>query len=98
MKQRINICGVSYSIRLSTAPKDSELTDSRGYCDFLHKKIVINADDIKEQKLETTRHEILHAFFGECGLTEYGSDETLIDFLAMQLPKIFALCKELKII
>lgn len=34
------------------------------------------------------RHEIVHAFFGESGLKDYMHDETLVDWIAAQLPKM----------
>lgn len=49
---------------------------------------------------ENLRHEIIHAFLLESGLgyniehKEYGHEETMIDWLAIQSPKIFKAFKE----
>ncbi len=43
---------------------------------------------------QTFRHEIVHAFFFECGMTEYCMDETLVEFLASTAPKLFAIFKK----
>lgn len=52
---------------------------------------------------ETLRHEILHAFFFESGLEANSSDvsgwaknEEMVDWFALQSPKIFKVYKELK--
>lgn len=37
---------------------------------------------------QVIRHEVIHAFFAESGLIEYGNDEVLVDWMAKQLPKI----------
>lgn len=47
------------------------------------------------------RHEIIHAFLYESGLAEnfehaneFGQDETMVDWIAMQFPKILEVYKE----
>ena len=53
---------------------------------------------------KVTRHEIIHAFLFESGLTEnfthpdFGHDETYVDWFASQFPKILAVYKELEIL
>lgn len=98
MKRQIKICGATYKIRKASEQDEKELRNSYGYCDFEKKDIVLNNGNGKYQNDKTLRHEIAHAFFFECGLLEYGLDETLIDFLAMQLPKLFDICKQLDIL
>jgi len=55
-----------------------------------------DAMDIKMKRYrEVLRHEITHAFFSESGLDGYCIDETLVDWIAKQFPKlckIFAEC------
>lgn len=98
MKLKVNICGVCYQISQATAKNDSEIKQDYGYCDFVDKKIVLNARNSKRQNRKTLRHEITHALFYECGLSEYAYDETLVDYIAIQLPKLFDLCKHLDIL
>ena len=47
------------------------------------------------------RHEIIHAFLSESGLqsnfehcTKFGHEETMIDWIAVQFPKIYEVYKE----
>ena len=47
---------------------------------------------------EVGRHEILHAFFDESGLEGYSEDEQLINWLAVQSPKIFKIFAELDLL
>ena len=55
---------------------------------------------------ETLRHEIIHAFFNESGLQDsankfdgaWSKNEEMIDWFAIQPPKIFKLFKELDIL
>ena len=50
--------------------------------------------DFEKKKKKVLRHEIIHAFLLESGLQEnfthpeYGHDETFIDWIAVQFPKI----------
>lgn len=51
----------------------------------------------KEKRLrnnEVLRHEIIHAFFNECGLSEYYENETLVNWLAVQFPKLMKIFRE----
>lgn len=47
---------------------------------------------------EVGRHEIFHAFFDESGLEGYSEDEQLINWLAVQSPKIFKVFTELELL
>lgn len=60
---------------------------------------------INECEKGTLRHEIIHAFFDESGLMEnsicfrsgWSQNEEMVDWLAVQLPKIFKVYQELNI-
>lgn len=54
------------------------------------------------QMHETIRHEVIHAFLHESGLWNcsyktgaWAMEEEIVDWIAMQMPKIVAVCKEL---
>lgn len=95
---KVSICGVTYRISHNNEINDPEMAKKYGYCDYEHKSIVLNtSNDIYEDK-RTLRHEILHAFLDECGLSHYSCDEKLVTFFEMQLPKLFAICKQLDIL
>jgi hypothetical protein len=94
----INILGTNYEIVEQTAADNPKLEDSNGICELWSKKIVLDSDMLKPCKMlvenpeqfknKVLRHEIIHAFFSESGLPDYCNDETLVDYLAMQMPKI----------
>lgn len=45
-------------------------------------------EDKRTRYNEVLRHEVIHAFFNECGLAEYCNDEQLVQWIAVQFPKI----------
>ena len=66
-----------------------------------NKNEVMAKKDLKEYQRVVIRHEIIHAFFYESGLASNTSDviawsqnEEMIDWIAIQLPKIIDACKE----
>lgn len=74
--------------------------DFDGLTDFTTRTIKVRNDNVqefdnfKELYKRTVRHEVLHAFMIESGLDsnfnhpEYGHDETFVDWVAIQFPKI----------
>lgn len=74
--------------------------DYDGMTDFTTRTIKVRNDNVqefdnfKELYKRTVRHEVLHAFMIESGLDsnfnhpEYGHDETFVDWVAIQFPKI----------
>lgn len=110
----LSILGVNYTVKVTTATVDKNLSDCAGYCDPTSHKIVIEDcgldddgfDDWLERQNRILRHEILHAFLFESGL---GADatyiqegqthpETMVDWFARQAPKIYAVYKTAGII
>lgn len=96
----IDILGTQYRVIQDTEPdKNPKLTNALGYFEPCSKKLVIsgikeddntveNLDDLKDCVL---RHEIMHAFLYESGLYEssdWAASEEMIDYFALQLPKI----------
>lgn len=76
MIKKIYVKGTKYQIKFE---KDQNFY--LGETDFENKVIkIVKNEDNKELK-QTIIHELLHAYFGECGLVEYRRDETLINFL-----------------
>jgi hypothetical protein len=47
-----------------------------------------NISDLNSYKQCVIRHELVHAFFEESGLTEYKNNELLVDWIAKQFPKL----------
>lgn len=96
---KISILGTEYTISKGNAFEDALLETNQGYCDNTRKKIVINElrpelgskIDIEPVQKRVLRHEIIHAFLFESGLDEnsdWGTDETLVDWIALQFPKL----------
>lgn len=106
---KINVLGTDYEVVLNAREEDySYLEDADGYCDFTIKKIVVaemvSDDDtggnLEHYQQKVIRHEIVHAFMYESGLdvcSEWGRDETLVDWIAIQSPKMMKLFEELEV-
>lgn len=65
---------------------------------------VLSTEAPQECVNKIVRHEIIHAFMHESGLREnwkhadeFGHDETTVDWIAIQAPKIFEVFKQLEI-
>lgn len=105
--QKVNILGTEYKV-IREPFKDKDID---GYCDYTSKEIRIRDDnvnevgDFDELMRKQLRHEIIHAFFAESGLQEnfehykqFGHEETIVDWFAIQFPKIMKVFKELEIL
>ena len=92
----VNILGTKYKVK---EDKSLKHTPTDGICKTYDKEIVIRpmADMLGEEDCVTSkldrykeviRHEIVHAFFNEAGLSDYCSDERLVEWIAKQFPKM----------
>lgn len=118
--RKINVLGTEYRIETHKISEGNYLEKKQlaGYCGEEEKLIVV-ADmseekyftgmDEKAQEIyrkRTLRHEIIHAFLNESGLSDnsnqYGSawakNEEMVDWFAIQAPKIFKLYLDLEIL
>lgn len=106
---KVNILGTEYTIKEATTEEDCKLEEMNGYCDVTTKEIVI--ERIKEDKFtvkdlkaftdKVLRHEIIHAFLYESGLhtnteNQWAVNEEIIDWIAIQLPKIIEVLNSLR--
>ena len=84
---RVDVMGQPYNIKL--VHDFDELLDFSGLSMIKNKDILLlsNYDNFEELK-KTLLHELLHAYFFECGLPYYGSDEKLISWLECNYFKI----------
>lgn len=95
------ILGIEYSISYKEQKEEKELEENDGYCDSTSKEIVIvegnpnHVGNFAELQKRVLRHEILHAFLYESGLganfehtNQFGHDETMVDWISLQFPKI----------
>ena len=102
----LNILGTLYTVEELTREEDPALENMDGYCDKTTKRIVIstripdsNLGDWEVYRRKILRHEIIHAFLFESGLHEcwehgFGHDETYVDWIAAQHPKLHAVFVE----
>lgn len=97
-KNTVNVLGTEYKV-IREVFKDKDID---GYCDYTSREIRIRNDnvnevgDFDELLRKQLRHEIIHAFLAESGLQanyehyrQFGHDETLVDWMAIQFPKIY---------
>lgn len=101
---KVNILGTKYDISLKSPSEDEALDRCDGYCDKTTHQIVVttqNGDlgNFSDYQKKCLRHEIIHAFMFESGLAEnwehktIGQEETTVDWIAIQLPKIIEAVK-----
>lgn len=120
MSNKITILGQEYKFIIKAYDEDPlfEKLRASGYCDTVAKQIVIcdmhtfpEFKDESEEYIEIiqkqfTRHEIVHAFLEECGLSMntyipedgWARNEEMVDWIAIKGPKIFELWKELDLL
>ncbi len=114
--QKVNVLGTDYAIETRKISEDETMKKNQwcGYCDEELKLIVV-ADmtekefvDIETSEAQETfrkktlRHEILHAFLNESGLSDSASravgawakNEEMVDWIAIQFPKILKAYEE----
>lgn len=95
----INILGTEYTVSYKKAEDDKTLLKCNGYTDWTTKSIVVCNTAIDELSLKNMpsfeekvlRHEIIHAFLYESGLTsesDWAHNEEMVDWFAMQYNKI----------
>lgn len=112
---KVNILGEEWEIKFGSESDFPALESVDGYADPSVKEIVV--DNMEKTKGQTgakqdlfgyqklvLRHEIIHAFMEESGLSSnvehktIGIGETTVDWFAIQSPKIFKIFKELDLI
>lgn len=100
--KQISILGANYTLTVTNKTDDSRLEICDGLCDETVKELLVDnyincADDPTSKKnlavqiQKNKRHEIIHAFLFESGLAENSSwaqNEEMVDFFAIQFPKL----------
>lgn len=85
-KQTLTIKGQPYKLIFKNGCFLDDDCVCLGITDKVNKEIIINISN-DTNYLRTLLHELMHAYFWECGLSDYCCDETLVDWLALQLPQ-----------
>ena len=106
--KKVNILGVVYTIKYNI-PEEEMPENSDGVMDYSIKTIKIaelvqekdTVVDLQKYRSQVVRHEILHAFLYESGLwsnsneiESWALNEEMVDWFAIQFPKIFNAFKE----
>ena len=98
----VNILGTEYEVLWKTETEDEEIKERDGYTDFSNKVICIRSESDEYIQKKTIRHEVIHAFLYESGLDEntftvsmWARNEEMVDWFAIQAPKIVQVCQEL---
>lgn len=102
---KINVLGTEYTIETREIDDDPRLDGYDGYCDDSVKVIALPVHHAeKDDKADLTavwkkvvRHEIVHAFLSESSLAEnsdFAQNEELVDWIAIQGPKIWKAWQE----
>lgn len=102
MRKNIDVLGRTYTIEAKTPEEDSKLYDCDGYCDHSVARIVLRnvlsekndpdaLADLYAYQRKVVRHEIIHAFLYESGLSmnSWGNNEEIVDWIAIQFPKMY---------
>ena len=113
--RKINVLGTEYTIAVKKYDEDETFKrfDVNGYCSYTDHEIVLcdmstypdwehEANRAKENQMKATlRHEIVHAFLGESGLSAnsnesdaWARNEEMVDWFALQGPKIYKAWQE----
>lgn len=103
---KANILGTEYRVSIKNRSEDAKLATRDGYTDLSVKKIVVadvekekdndSVEDLSHYLKKVMRHETIHALFYESGMDDWANDEQLVDYLSMQIPKIYKVWKDLK--
>ena len=104
--KKVNILGTEYTLIETTQAEDQNLEGVDGYCDTSIKECVVEKmeasgvirekKNLPEYKKAVTRHELIHAFLFESGLDccSWANNEEMVDFFAIQFPKLLKVFKD----
>jgi len=101
----LNILGQDYEVLFQTKKDNGKLEHADGLCETYSKKLIVcefeqdimNVENIDLYKNKVLRHEIIHAFLHESGLdsnSERARNEELVDFFAIQMPKMLKVMEQ----
>lgn len=87
MVRNVDIKGEPYRVTVcDKVERSGELC--AGVCDVETKELLYDRNLGEHDIGRVIRHELVHAWFYECGLTEYYANETLVDWIASQMSRI----------
>lgn len=107
--RRINVLGTDIQVFFRKEEDDQMLCDFDGYYDSSLNIIVVKikepdtyaVGDLENYQKKVLRHEIVHAFLHESGMDccsasadPWATNEEMVDWMAIQSPKIFRVFQE----
>lgn len=106
----VKILGQTWRVKICSMETEPRLKTLSGFTDRTSHFIGIIDPDEKECNLdnpvalvkEIMRHEVIHAYMFESGLgdswehSQYGQDETIVDWIALQFDKMWVTIKDLE--
>ena len=109
----INVLGTDIKVVFRVEKNDPMLEDSLGYFDSSESLIVVKIPEKDKNSLgnlencqkKVLRHEIIHAFLYESGMDWnaspsdcWATNEEMVDWMAIQMPKIMKVFREQKLV
>lgn len=109
----INVLGTEIRIQFREEKQDESLKECDGYFDASESLIVVkipvkdsmSLGNLENYQKKVLRHEITHAFLYESGMAHCSGDaeswatnEEMVDWFAIQAPKIFKVFREQKLV
>ena len=103
---KINVLGTDYAIKVIDPEQDEKLKfQMDGYTDTsikvcvidnMHEKSIKSKENLYEYRKSVIRHELIHAFLFESGLdaASWAPNEEMVDWIALQFPKMLKAFKE----
>lgn len=103
------VLGTQIQVIFRKEEEDEKLEELGGYYDSTLKRIVVkipeedklSVGDLEAHQKKVLRHEILHAFlcesgldFSSCQADAWATNEEMVDWFAIQSPKIFKVYSE----
>ena len=105
----IDILGSAWRVQFREQKQDKTLEECDGYCDASENLIVVKIPEedsmslgnLENYQKKVLRHEIFHAFLFESGMGHcssyvdcWATNEEMVDWFAIQSPKIFRVFQE----
>lgn len=112
-ERTVNILGTDIRVTFRKESEDAKLQNILGYFDGSKGLIVVkipepeqfSMGDLEKCQRECVRHEVIHAFLYESGLDScsgcvdsWATNEEMVDWFALQAPKIFKVFSELEVL
>ena len=107
--KHVDVLGTPYEVQFRNRKTDNRLEQCWGCCDNTIHQIIVNTleeeDDgdimnlsnLEIERKRILRHELIHAFTFESGLgydSEWAVNETMVDWVARQFPKMLEVFKQ----